>query len=510
MRKNPPGTEQWKKLYNLADTISELEPWKVLPEHSIFGVRLPDDGINGYVGIIGELGQVCGVTVYMGESALDRIRYINSAEGLLEIPMLALSFDSPEIVEEGDQKIINSLKRTYKADNTIPVFRTYTPGYFPWYMEKEEAGQLITCLEQTIEVIRRKEFRHLLDIRTEDSRCLYRIPEKNGQWTDIVEEIPEKPEESKHFHIKTSLLRNVGKLPEVTESIQAGLFILPSAIGQEGERPSTAYLLLLVDPDSKMVLGFELLSPIPSIRDMELSVPNFLLRKLEEIGVKPAKLSVDGDGRLCEILYQLGYENLPVHVEEEKELAALETVQYSLFGHMGDDDNELPQHPAKKQKHEKPEAGQTQDDRIHVIKVSLIHDKTVYRKIAIKGNQTLEDLHGAIYNAFDREEEHLYSFFFPDKPTKSQRTIMDSLEYTITGMADDLFDKEQNDASEATIQSLKLRMKQKFYYLFDWGDEWWHELTYEGVKEIRAEDLPAVIVAKGESPPQYPDYDEED
>ena len=151
-----------------------------------------------------------------------------------------------------------------------------------------------------------------------------------------------------------------------------------------------------------------------------------------------------------------------------------------------------------------------QDDRIHVIKVALMYDKTVYRKIAIRDDQTLEDLHNAIFYAFDREEEHLYSFFFPDKPTKSKNTIMDSPEYTITGMADDLFSKEQTEVSEATIQSLNLRLKQKFYYLFDWGDEWWHELIYEGVKDIRTKDLPAVIVTRGESPPQYPDYDEQD
>ena len=507
MRKNPPTIEQWKKLYDLADTIAELEPWKILPEYRIFGVRLSDDGINGYVGIIGEQGQVCGVTVYMGESALDRIRYICSPERLLEIPMLALTFDSPEILEDRDRKIITSLKRAYRTDITIPVFRTYTPGYFPWYMEKKEAGHLITCLEQTIEVIRRKEFKHLLDLRTEDSRCLYRFPAENGKSTEVVEEIPENQDKSKYFHIKISVLEKTRKLPVGTESIQAGLRILPSAIGPEGERPSVAYLLLLVDRDSEMVLGFEILSAIPSIRDMELSVPELLLRKLEEIGMKPAKLSVHEDGKLCEILYQLGYEHLPVHVEEETELAALEAAQNSLFGYMGNDN---PQHSKKKRQEEKPQVSQMQDDRAHVIKVSLMHDKAVYRKIALRGNQTLEDLHDAIFDAFDREEEHLYSFFFPDKPTKSKRTIIRSLEYTITGMTDEFFDKEQNEASEATIQSLKLRMKQKFYYLFDWGDEWWHELTYEGVKDIRTKDLPAVIVARGESPPQYPDYDEED
>ena len=77
----------------------------------------------------------------------------------------------------------------------------------------------------------------------------------------------------------------------------------------------------------------------------------------------------------------------------------------------------------------------------------------IYRKIAIRGDQTLKDLHDAIFDAFDREKEHLYSFSFPDKPTKSKRTIIGSPEYTITGMTDEFFfDEEQNDASEATIQ----------------------------------------------------------
>jgi hypothetical protein len=42
----------------------------------------------------------------------------------------------------------------------------------------------------------------------------------------------------------------------------------------------------LYDPDSEMVLGFETLSAVPSIKDMELSVPELLLRKLVEIEVK--------------------------------------------------------------------------------------------------------------------------------------------------------------------------------------------------------------------------------
>jgi hypothetical protein len=37
-------------------------------------------------------------------------------------------------------------------------------------------------------------------------------------------------------------------------------------------------------------------------------------------------------------------------------------------------------------------------------------NKVISRTIQIRGDQTLEDLHHAIFAAFDREEEHMYEF----------------------------------------------------------------------------------------------------
>ena len=50
---------------------------------------------------------------------------------------------------------------------------------------------------------------------------------------------------------------------------------------------------------------------------------------------------------------------------------------------------------------------------IFVFKVALAGRKSIWRRIALRGNQTLDDLHEAIYDAFDRDDEHLYSFSFP-------------------------------------------------------------------------------------------------
>jgi hypothetical protein len=67
---------------------------------------------------------------------------------------------------------------------------------------------------------------------------------------------------------------------------------------------------------------------------------------------------------------------------------------------------------------------------IYVFKVALFYAKRIYRKIAIEGDQPLDDLHQVIYEAFDRYDEHLYSFYFPFKPTQSKHIIRKSPQFT--------------------------------------------------------------------------------
>ena len=508
--KNSPLKTQWKKLYNLADTVAELKPWKILADYMVFGVRLSDYDTNCYVGIAGKHGQSRGVFVYKGEPSMERVRYMGSPEIVIELSMLTLTFEKPEVLQDKDRKIISSLRLNYHSDENVPFFRSYSPGLLPWLLNKDDAAMLIICLEQANELLRRGKYEDLLDMRSEEKKCLFRIPGEDGKWTEIVEETPENPEFEKMFYIRKGSLDDISELPESNKSIQARLFPLPEPYGKKGERPSFAYMLILVDSATELLLTKSILEIDSSIREMELQLPEMLINELVVHGIKPKQLEVIKGGKLSEILRQLGYKNFPVPVKERKQLKALGKVLNILLNSLLERD-EL-QHPgATRNSLVQSEHVHEVDDRVHVIKVALMYDKSVYRKIAIRGDQTLYDLHNAIFYAFDREEEHLYSFFFPDKPTKSKRAITKSLEYTVTGIADELFDsKEQNEVSEATIQSLNLRLKQKFYYLFDWGDEWWHELTFEGVKDIRTKDLPAVIVTRGESPPQYPDYDEQD
>jgi hypothetical protein len=156
--------------------------------------------------------------------------------------------------------------------------------------------------------------------------------------------------------------------------------------------------------------------------------------------------------------------------------------------------------------------GKPKSSGIYTLKVALRGNKGIWRRIEIGGDQTLDDLHEMIYQAFDREEEHLYSFYLPPPGSVGQARIRDALEFTHPYvLEDDPFDDGQRfSAAETTVDELKLRRGRKFDYLFDFGDSWWHEITVEGVGGT-PEDVqyPRIVEKHGASPPQYPDPDYE-
>ena len=125
---------------------------------------------------------------------------------------------------------------------------------------------------------------------------------------------------------------------------------------------------------------------------------------------------------------------------------------------------------------------------------------TPWRKIGIAGTRTLDDLHEAIFDAFDREDEtHLHAFFLGGGKSKSGRDRYEGIKYTSPeGMTSG---KERN-SKDTPIESLSLRVGDYLRYLFDFGAERWHvvELTDIVERAERALKYPRVIEKHGESP----------
>ena len=132
--------------------------------------------------------------------------------------------------------------------------------------------------------------------------------------------------------------------------------------------------------------------------------------------------------------------------------------------------------------------------------------KQISRTIQIRSDQTLADLHGAIFHAYDRFDEHFYEFQFGKGPhdPKGKRYVLPEMfaeergEPTIAG-----------DVTQTTIDSLGLAIDQPFGYWFDYGDDWWHQINVEAIAEkVPKGKYPKVTKRVGKSPPQY--MDEED
>ena len=132
--------------------------------------------------------------------------------------------------------------------------------------------------------------------------------------------------------------------------------------------------------------------------------------------------------------------------------------------------------------------------------------KEISRTIQMRGDQTLQMLHRAIFEAFDREEEHLHEFNFGKGPYDR-----DGPRYTLASNTKDFMTDEvtAGDVAKTTLDSLGLEVGRAFGYWFDFGDDWRHEIRVEAIESASPKGrFPKVTARVGKSPPQYADPEE--
>lgn len=150
---------------------------------------------------------------------------------------------------------------------------------------------------------------------------------------------------------------------------------------------------------------------------------------------------------------------------------------------------------------------------VYVLKVALLSGPVtekfvkknphIIRTIEIRGDQTLADLHHMIFQAFGREEEHMYEFQLkgdrPDDP--------DADRYGLS-VTNDPNNPQAGDVVTTQVGALDLEVGEPFGYWFDFGDDWWHQVTVVAITEPQPKvKYPRVTQRIGANPPQYADFD---
>ena len=73
-----------------------------------------------------------------GYLSLQELGPFADPEDLIQIPQLQASFEDREQLDKRDREVIKELGLKFRGRNAWPMFRSYRPSLFPWFLESGE------------------------------------------------------------------------------------------------------------------------------------------------------------------------------------------------------------------------------------------------------------------------------------------------------------------------------------------------------------------------------------
>jgi len=327
----------WRDLYEIASRVRALAPWTWMDEIDIFGVEMLEDAGLIFVSVMGAIGEHYSVAVYPSAAAMTAFWALHhdehaSPEQVLEIPQVQLSFENREFLEREDRRIIKQLGLNFRGENAWPRFRSYRPGFAPWFLEKGEATMLHAALKQLLDVGPRLQV-DPSPVRASDPQTYLVRSLKRGsdgdKWTDEFRKIPPVDVSIPRVLPGADAVRQCHALPIVENGIEVDFFLVPAPIGDGKARPLYPYSLLIVESASGSVVGQEMLVVKNSMNEMLCSIPAKLIDRFKEFGVRPARLIVR-PGRLADIVRPT-CEALGIGLRTQRKLPQLDPARKSMF-----------------------------------------------------------------------------------------------------------------------------------------------------------------------------------
>jgi hypothetical protein len=335
----PPSREEAARLYRAAAAVKELAPWGWMDEAEVFGAQDPETGALGFVSVMGMGGEHFAVAVYLGARALHDFwemedgGALSSPLQLLDIPQLQASFEDRDQLDKQDRDLIKEVGLKFRGRKAWPLFRSYRPGFMPWFVTTEEARLLTHALEQTLEVAPRVRDNPDMLQPGGDRTYLVRVPHPQGDavaWEDQAASVHAPESEPVRLELDAELLPQLGQLPRRQFALEVDLLSLPTGIGGRGERPARPYVLALADARSGMILSFEMLQVEITLAALHAQAPANLAAWLAQAGALPAEIRTR-PGPVADRLRPLA-QALNVGLSLSDELPAVEGITDYLFG----------------------------------------------------------------------------------------------------------------------------------------------------------------------------------
>jgi hypothetical protein len=272
-----------------------------MTETDVFGVEMPEIDETIFVSVMGMQGEYRCVAVYPSVSAVRSFWQLENEEDaavperVLEIPQIHLSFESSSNLESEERRMLKHLGLKLSGNN-CPLFRTYKPGFAPWFLESNEAHGLKVALEQLLDVAPRTHSDvSLLWPESDSDMCLVRVPRNNAAgetWSDEFREIPPSKHDVTYIRIDSDQGRDFRKLPALKIAVELDFFLLQVPIHGDGGRPRIPYVLMAVDAETGIVMAHEFMTVQTTMADMWAAVPGKLITMFLKLGIQPSRVVV--------------------------------------------------------------------------------------------------------------------------------------------------------------------------------------------------------------------------
>ncbi len=287
--------ETWTLLYSQAEKLRLLKPWKKLYDSDFFGIRDAESGQIVWFAVLGALGEVFSLAVYVGDAGLDSYLRIASLEGenpphqiALKMNCMMVEFVLKKELTREDREALDASGFIPPARARVAQFRSTHPGYGPWLLDSGEAALLSRVLPDAVEIIGRLLEDHaLLGKESGEERIPFFVRAGAGlklERFDLPEVMEPEPQSSFEFtEFEAARVRASAKPSDAEWHV--GFLMMGGMIEGEDGRPFPAGAFLCMDVTSDKIY-----SPVvyqPDIPQGTLAA-QALLGAIRESGTIPA------------------------------------------------------------------------------------------------------------------------------------------------------------------------------------------------------------------------------
>lgn len=307
--KNGPTMEQWAELYEIAEKIKQLAPWKGMWDSYIVTLMLPGREEPVFCSVMGRLGSCYGVCVYPGYEAIQGYyRMADAPEG--EPPAinfglqncLTCYYGDRDELDPSERETIKKLGLKFRGHNQWTYFRSMQTGHYPWFIDAEQADLLIQALKNLFMACRAY-LEENLSVGFENGETLVRLYSEDDQlWLNFAAEMPGLPVDNSVLVLTDELLiAKLKKQKKTKMKLEMELIYLPIVIqAHKGDKPVLPQVAMLADVDSMFVFANEMVEPDERAEDVVLDI---IVNHILDIG-RPASIRVR-DTRAGRILMDL-------------------------------------------------------------------------------------------------------------------------------------------------------------------------------------------------------------